>query len=209
MIEADGSDVENRARQTSDGIGRIQGAPACTLWRETLSRGRVEMRFGWMAVTCASLSCSHVSTSDYGVAAAFAGVAGALQVAEEASKGQSTPSCDPRTCGGCCDLADRCVDGTTDRACGSAGSVCRNCAANGHQVCGAGACSPTSAAGGSQGSSNSTLASGSVRPQSSTSCTQIVAVCFPGTYSACEIDANGCQRCNCLPETRFDWDTAP
>ncbi len=95
------------------------------------------MRFGWVVAACASISCSHVSTSDYGVAAAFAGVAGALQGAEEASKGR-----------------------------------------------------------------------GSVRPPPSASCTQIVAICFPGTYSVCEIDANGCQRCNCLPEIRFDW-TAP
>jgi hypothetical protein len=167
------------------------------------------MRIGRVAAACASMSCSHVSTSDYGVAAAFAGVAGALQVAEQASKGQSTPSCDPRTCGGCCDLADRCVDGTADRACGRGGSVCLDCAANGHQVCGEGACSPTSAGGGSQGSSNSSLTSGSVRPPPSASCTQIVAVCFPGTYSVCEIDASGCQRCNCLPDERFDWTTPP
>jgi hypothetical protein len=45
------------------------------------------MRFGWVAAACASIGCSQLSTSDYGVAAAFAGVAGALQVAEEATQG--------------------------------------------------------------------------------------------------------------------------
>ncbi|MDP8999196.1 MAG: hypothetical protein M3O46_03695 [Myxococcota bacterium] len=170
------------------------------------------MRFAWLLGSCAWLGCTtHVSTSDYGIAAGFAAAAGALQVAELAHNGRSAGSCGPKTCSGCCDAADRCVEGTAEEACGQGGSTCRNCVVNGHQACGDGLCLPGTTASASPVSSTWPPARGSASlTQTSTpSCGQIVVFCFAGTYSICETDPSGCERCSCTPDRRADGTIAP
>jgi hypothetical protein len=152
----------------------------------------------WILGACASVGCAETSTSNYAVAGGFAAAAAALQVAELAEKHPSPSSCNPRTCGGCCDLADECVDGTADEACGAGGAVCSDCVVNGHQTCGEGVCSPGSGRA-AQVPSTSVFRDGTdpSPPAAPQPCGPTLLVCFPGTYSLCVPDANGCSRCTC------------
>ncbi len=168
------------------------------------------MRAVFVAGACAWLGCTHVSSSDYGVAAGFAAAAGAVQVAELANNGPSARSCNRKTCSGCCDWADRCVDGTADDACGTDGAVCRDCIANGQHACGGdGACSSELVVGGTAGASaaprvkSSTPAQAPIRP-----CNQVLVLCFAGTHSVCTTEPSGCSLCSCTPNDpipAFGW----
>ena len=160
-------------------------------------------RVAWILGACAWMGCAETSTSNYGVAAGFAAAAAAVQVAELAGNDRQALSCNPHTCGGCCNVADQCVEGTEDNACGAGGAVCRDCVVNGHQICGEGACSP-----GFGGTSQSTSAlqgsSAPPVPTASQPCGQVLVFCFPGTYSLCVTDATGCPRCSCTADKRLN-----
>jgi hypothetical protein len=57
--------------------------------------------------------------------------------------------CGPDTCGGCCDLSNTCVNGDTDSACGTSGSLCTSC--TGTARCMSSVCVPDGAGGGGGG----------------------------------------------------------
>lgn len=167
------------------------------------------MRFAWVLGACTWIGCGHVSTSDYGIAAGFAAAAGALQVAELAHKSQSANSCGPQSCSGCCGLANQCFGGTADDACGTGGSICRDCVVNGHQACGEGVCSPSATGSASQAASTSPFRSGAAPTAQAPSqpCGQFLVFCFAGTSSVCMTDASGCTVCSCTPDTRLNETT--
>jgi hypothetical protein len=162
------------------------------------------MRLAPLALAC--MRCSYVSTSSYGVAAGFAAAAGVLQVAEAAGSKTRASSCGPKSCSGCCDANDQCVDGTGDDACGMGGAVCHDCAAGGHETCSEGACSSEVGQAGSRIASAGPPRGGRPQPAqlSSPSCRQLIVVCMLGTHSVCGTDANGCPACSCKPDAPLD-----
>jgi hypothetical protein len=160
------------------------------------------MRFAWLLVALASAGCSDVSTSNYAVAAAFAATAGALQIAQAVDKGKPSASCGPATCNGCCDLADQCVGGTDDHACGVGGGVCRDCIATSHWMCSEGACADAVGA-----SSQVPAVAPPLRasaPSPPLSCRQLFITCFVGTHAVCGTDPSGCPACTCEPDGVWD-----
>jgi hypothetical protein len=184
-----------------DGSSVMRGRPCL------LAHVRIQMRRAWLFAACASIGCAHVSTSDYRVAAGFAAAAGALQVAELANQGPASRTCGPRTCQGCCDLADHCVDGSSYDACGTGGSVCRDCQASGQLACSQRSCSAGTSGGWSPARSVSAVQGGAApgARASSPPCGRPVLYCFLGTAPVCVTDDTGCQLCSCTPDSRFDW----
>ncbi len=166
-------------------------------------------RWAGVLAACAAIGCTHESTSDYGIAAAFAAAAGAVEVAEAAQSRSRASECGPATCNGCCDVAGVCVTGAADDACGAAGSICRNCAASGHQACGDGVCASPGTGNASSSLATAPVGGGAVpltpgaTPQR---CVQAVVFCFPRTSSVCLTDGNGCAVCSCTPDARADQD---
>jgi hypothetical protein len=165
---------------------------------------RFAVRRAPLAIAC--MGCSYVSTSSYGVAAGFAAAAGALQVAEAARTKTPASSCGPKSCNGCCDANDQCVDGTGDDACGMGGAICHDCAASGYQTCSEGACSSEVAQAGSHIASAGPPRGGpsGATQLSSPSCRQLIVICMFGTHSVCGTDANGCPACSCKPDAPLD-----
>jgi hypothetical protein len=99
------------------------------------------------AASCPSGCCDSSGACQAGTLDAACGTGGAMCSAcgtdhcnAQSRTCTSVPSCTAENCTGCCDQASNCQLGTQTTVCGSGGSSCQNCSAEGFTSCAGNAC---------------------------------------------------------------------